>query len=57
MPIWEITQERTSRWIWRIRAEDPNEALSRIPSEDVIPEDEEHLQAGGYEIRRLLADT
>jgi hypothetical protein len=57
MPIWEITQERSSRWVWRIRAEDPNEALRRIPDEDAIPADEEHLQAGDYEIRRMIPDA
>jgi hypothetical protein len=57
MPIWEITQERRTRWIWRIRADDLEEALRRIREDDQIPEDEELVALGDYEVREITSDT
>jgi hypothetical protein len=56
MPIWEITQERRTRWVWRIRADDPEEALRRVREDEELPLDEELLVVGAYEIRAITAD-
>jgi hypothetical protein len=54
MPIWEVTQERQIRWVWRIRADDLEEALRRIREEEEIPEDDELVDESGYELRRVI---
>jgi hypothetical protein len=57
MPIWEITQERRDRWIWRIRADDLEEALRRIREGEEIPEDDELVDESGYELRQAIPDA
>lgn len=56
MPIWEITQERRTRWIWRIRADGPEEALRRIREDYVIAEDEVVVAVGDYEVQEITSE-